>query len=181
MSAADAVAPDISDPAAPAATVAERAAAPATLPEIRAGGLTWRGARREDAPAILALLNDILADQNAPFRWAMDEVTETLAARYRDLDRDFLLGFEAPGGILRVYGEVHIPPGDETLIEHRRDDTTRSAPRGPEIHDRQAVVLFDLGFEISIGHRDHCRRCCHLYSSSGAAHWPLAQLTSLGR
>lgn len=121
MSAADAVVPEVSDPAAPSATVAERAAAPAALPEIRVGGLTWRGARREDAPTILTFLNDVAAADKLPFRWALHEIEEALGAPYRDLDRDFLLGFDGSGengvgrGALHAYAQVDTPPGDATL------------------------------------------------------------------
>ncbi|GAB3168972.1 GNAT family N-acetyltransferase [Myceligenerans halotolerans] len=116
MNAADAVAPEASGPAAPSATVAERAAAPTQLPEIRAGGLTWRGARREDAPAILSILNDLAAADNDPFRWSLDEVQERMAAPYRDLDKDFLLGFEGPDeSALRAFAEVDTRPGDATV------------------------------------------------------------------
>ncbi|MBL0888566.1 GNAT family N-acetyltransferase [Myceligenerans indicum] len=112
--------PPAQTPAATPGSVAERAAAPTTLPAVRAGGLTWRGARREDAPAILALLNTTGEADGLPFRVALDEVTETLAAPYRDLDKDFLLGFEEPDhgpatSILRAYAQVSAPPGDATV------------------------------------------------------------------
>lgn len=123
-----------SEPAAPTGTVAARADAPATLPLITAGGLSWRGARPEDAPAVLELLNDLAAAYHEPFRWTLDEIVERLAATYRDLDHDFLLGFEhadaddprprtspsgadgaAAPGPLRAFGHVDVPPGDATV------------------------------------------------------------------
>lgn len=122
MSTADAVEPatttsapaGTSDPAPPTRTVAERAAAPATLPAVTAGGLTWRGARREDAQAVLTILNELAAADNAPFRWSLPEIEERLAAPYRDLDRDFLLGSDDTG-TLRAFADVHTPPADETV------------------------------------------------------------------
>ncbi|RPF21001.1 GNAT family N-acetyltransferase [Myceligenerans xiligouense] len=122
MSTADAVDPATtdsatagpSDPSPPDLTVAERAAPPATLPEVHADGLTWRGARREDAPAVLTILNHLAAADNAPFRWSLAEIEERLAAPYRDLDRDFLLGVDGTGA-LHAFADVHTPPGDETV------------------------------------------------------------------
>ncbi|GAB4085930.1 GNAT family N-acetyltransferase [Myceligenerans cantabricum] len=133
MSAADAFVPEAPRPAVPSETVAQRAAAPGALPRITAGGLTWRGARREDAAAIRGLLNDIAVADGASFRWSLAEIEEDLAAPHRDLDADFLLGFEAAGdhgvpdedddggrvrdasgGVLRACAEVDVPPGDTT-------------------------------------------------------------------
>ncbi|MBE1875957.1 GNAT family N-acetyltransferase [Myceligenerans sp. TRM 65318] len=86
------------------------------MPPVTAGGLAWRGARREDAPVILATLNALAAADNDPFRWSLAEIEERLAASYRDLDNDYLLGFEGPGeGALRAFAEVDVSPGDATV------------------------------------------------------------------
>ncbi|GAA1871810.1 GNAT family N-acetyltransferase [Myceligenerans crystallogenes] len=97
----------------PTTTVAERAAAPATLPPVTAGALTWRGARRDDAGALHALQDQVSAADGEPFRVSLDEVEETLAAGYRDLDADFLLGFD-DDGVLRAFAQADVRPGDRT-------------------------------------------------------------------
>ena len=121
---------------APATTVARRAAAPATLPVITAGGLTWRGARQGDAPAIRKLLNDIAAADDEPFRWTLDEIVEALAAPYRDPGADFLLGFEeSPDGVGRLcaYADVNTPPGDSTVARAILTGGVRPDRRGEGI------------------------------------------------
>ncbi|WP_407317598.1 GNAT family N-acetyltransferase [Isoptericola halotolerans] len=99
----------------PLAPIADRADAPATLPPIRAGGLTWRPAVADDAPALLDLRNTIAAADAEPYRETLDEITETFAAPWRRFDTDSLLGFDADGA-LRAYGFVESMPGDTRTV-----------------------------------------------------------------
>lgn len=97
------------------APIAERAQAPATVPEITAGGLAWRPTTVDDAPAITELNNAIAAADALPFRETVDEVRDLLSAPWRDLAADALLGFDAAGR-LRASGLVSTSPGDTTTV-----------------------------------------------------------------
>lgn len=95
--------------------IAERAAAPATLPAITAGALRWRPATVGDAEAILALSNAIHEADGAPYRESIDEVRADLEAPWRRLDTDTLLGFD-DAGELRATSMIETPPGDESTV-----------------------------------------------------------------
>lgn len=95
------------------APIAERAAAPATLPSITAGNLVWRPAVRDDAPTILELKNAIAEADREPYRESLEEVAEAFDAPWRHFDTDSLLGFDTDG-VLRAYAVVDTTPGDAT-------------------------------------------------------------------
>lgn len=108
------------DQAAPApdttlAPIAERAAAPATLPPVTAGGLTWRPATPEDAPALLTLKNEIAEADREPYRETLAEVQELFTAGWRDIETDSLVGVDADG-TLRAWALVDTAPGDVTTV-----------------------------------------------------------------
>ncbi|WP_318278972.1 GNAT family N-acetyltransferase [Agrococcus baldri] len=95
--------------------IADRAAAPATLPQITAGDLAWRPATLDDVPRVTALNNTIAEADGAPYRETEDETREELGAAWRDLEHDSLLGFDADGD-LRVTAFVAWFPGDTTTV-----------------------------------------------------------------
>lgn len=97
------------------APIAERAAAPAVLPALAAGGLAWRAATRADAPALLELKNTIADADDEPYRESLEEVTETFDASWRHFDTDSLLGFD-DDGVLRAYALVDTMPGDTSTV-----------------------------------------------------------------
>jgi GNAT superfamily N-acetyltransferase len=100
---------------APLAPIAERAAAPSTLPAIIAGGLAWRPATRDDAPALLELRNTIAEADEEPYRETLGEVLEMFDAPWKRFETDSLLGFDADGA-LRAYGLVDSLPGDTRTV-----------------------------------------------------------------
>jgi len=97
------------------APIAERAAAPAAVPALTAGGLTWRPATPGDAPALLELRNTVAAADAEPYREVLPEIVEILEAPWRDLEADTVLGVDADG-VLRAYGYVEMMPGDTLLV-----------------------------------------------------------------
>lgn len=95
--------------------IAERAAAPETLPEVTAGSLSWRPATLDDA-AIITRFNNVVAEADrAPYRETEDEVREELGAAWNDLELDSLLGFDDEGE-LRAAAFVTAFPGDTTTV-----------------------------------------------------------------
>jgi mycothiol synthase len=103
------------DTSAPLAPIAQRAEAPATLPAVTAGGLTWRPATADDAPALLELRNTIAEADAEPYREVLDEITELFGAPWRHFDTDSLLGHDAEG-VLVAYGQVETMPGDTRSV-----------------------------------------------------------------
>ncbi|PRZ03859.1 ribosomal protein S18 acetylase RimI-like enzyme [Isoptericola sp. CG 20/1183] len=97
------------------APIAERAAAPASLPSITAGSLTWRPAVPDDAPALLALRNTIAETDDEPYRESIEEITELFEAPWRRFDTDSLVGVDGEGR-LRAYGTVESMPGDTRTV-----------------------------------------------------------------
>ncbi|MFD7023999.1 GNAT family N-acetyltransferase [Promicromonospora sukumoe] len=97
------------------APIAERAAAPATVPVPTAGGLTWRPATREDVPVWLALRNLIARADAEPYVETAEEIEEIFDGTWRDMTRDSLLGFDADGALV-AWGYVASPPGDVTTV-----------------------------------------------------------------
>jgi len=97
------------------ASLAERAAAPAVLPALTAGGLTWRPATRDDVDALLELRNLVSETDGEPYRESREELLEILDAPWRRLDTDSILGHDA-GGALRAYGYVETMPGDTARV-----------------------------------------------------------------
>lgn len=100
------------------APIAERAAPPATLTPPTAGGLTWRAATREDAPAWLALRHHIARADAQPYVETIEEIEELFDGAWRDMAADSLLGFATgPGGdgALVAWAQVECPPGDVTV------------------------------------------------------------------
>lgn len=95
--------------------IADRAAAPATLPEITAGSLSWRPATIDDTARLTALNNTMAEADGAPYRETEAETREELGAAWRDLEHDTLLGFDAEGE-LRAAALVSTAPGDVTTI-----------------------------------------------------------------
>lgn len=93
------------------APLAVRAAAPATLPLPTAGGLAYRGASADDAPAVAALQNAVLAADGAPHRTSEAEVRDDLTAPWTDPRADWLLGVDEAGQV-RAWMHVLAPPGD---------------------------------------------------------------------
>ncbi|GAA1987168.1 GNAT family N-acetyltransferase [Isoptericola halotolerans] len=97
------------------APIAERADAPASLPSITAGDLTWRPAVADDAPALLDLRNTIAEADAEPYRETLEEITDLFDAPWRRFDTDSLLGVDAEG-TLRAYGFVETMPGDTRTV-----------------------------------------------------------------
>lgn len=95
--------------------IAERAAAPETLPEITAGGLSWRAATLDDAQLVTDFNNTIAEAGDFPFRETVDEVRDELAAPWVDLSTQSMLGFDADER-LRAAGMVTTTPGDTTTV-----------------------------------------------------------------
>ncbi|ANC30006.1 GNAT family N-acetyltransferase [Isoptericola dokdonensis] len=103
------------DTSTPLAPIVQRADAPASLPEITAGGLTWRPATRADAPALLELRNTIAEADAEPYREVLAEITEMFDAPWRRFDTDSLLGHDADGALV-AYAQVESMPGDTRTV-----------------------------------------------------------------
>ncbi|WP_405218178.1 GNAT family N-acetyltransferase [Agrococcus sp. Ld7] len=95
--------------------IADRAAAPATLPSITAGSLSWRPATVEDTARLTAFNNTVAEADGAPYRETEAETREELGAAWRDLEHDTLLGFDDESE-LRAAALVGTAPGDTTTI-----------------------------------------------------------------
>ncbi|PFG43446.1 acetyltransferase (GNAT) family protein [Isoptericola jiangsuensis] len=107
--------PDLTATTETLAPIAQRADAPATLPEITAGGLTWRPATKADAPALLDLRNTIAEADAEPYREVIEEITELFDAPWRRFDTDSLLGHDADGTLV-AYAQVESMPGDTRTV-----------------------------------------------------------------
>ncbi|WP_342384294.1 GNAT family N-acetyltransferase [Agrococcus sp. KRD186] len=112
--------------------IAARAAAPATLPAITAGALTWRPASLDDVSRVTALNNTMAEADGAPYRETEDETREELGAPWRDLEHDSLLGFDAVGE-LRAAAFVATFPGDVTTVRAFAFGGVHPARRGEGI------------------------------------------------
>ncbi len=99
----------------PLAPIAERAAAPATLPAVTAGGLSWRPLTRADASALLELRTAVAEADGEPYRETLTEVEELLGAPWRRFETDSLLGVD-DAGAARAYGYVDTMPGDTRVV-----------------------------------------------------------------
>jgi ribosomal protein S18 acetylase RimI-like enzyme len=97
------------------APLAERVAAPAAPPLPTAGGLTYRGARADDAAAVAALQNVVLDADGAPHRTSEAEVRDDLTAPWTDPAADWLLGVDAAGEP-RAWMHTFAPPGDVRVV-----------------------------------------------------------------
>lgn len=98
------------------APIAERAAAPVTLPLPPADlGLHWRPLAPPDAPAILALVQATEEVDDPPYRQTLDEVEELFEGSWRDASTDTLGGFDADG-VLRAGGFAETRPGDQRTV-----------------------------------------------------------------
>lgn len=99
------------------APIAVRAAAPAVLPEPDPAttGLTWRPLRRDDVPALHALVARTEEADAAPARTAEAEVDEWFDGDWKDVDADTRVGLDADG-TPRAWVLVEAPPGDVTVV-----------------------------------------------------------------
>lgn len=97
------------------APIADRADAPASLPTITAGGLTWRPAVPDDATALLELRNTIAEADAEPYRETIEEIVELFQAPWRRFDTDSLVGVDGEGR-LRAYAMVESMPGDTRTV-----------------------------------------------------------------
>ncbi|QCB93421.1 GNAT family N-acetyltransferase [Cellulomonas shaoxiangyii] len=98
------------------APIAERAAAPAVLDPPPADlGLTWRPLAVEDASALTELVQVVEEADGQPFRTSTEEIQEELAADWRDLTRDTLVGLDAQG-TMRAWAQVDSAPGDTRVV-----------------------------------------------------------------
>lgn len=93
------------------APIAVRAAAPETLPELTAGGLSWRPATVDDAPALTELLHVIGDADREPYRETLEEVRDDLTAPWKHLETDSMLGYDADGRLVAA-GFADTRPGD---------------------------------------------------------------------
>lgn len=95
--------------------IAERAAAPETLPQITAGDLSWRAGTIGDAQLVADFNNAMSEADDLPFRETVDEVREELEAPWVDLSTQSMLGLDAEGR-LRAVGFVMTTPGDVRTV-----------------------------------------------------------------
>lgn len=98
-----------------APSLAVRAAAPATLPEPVATGLTWRSLTRDDVPVLAALVARVEAADAQPFRTSEVEVGEWFEGEWKDPARDTRVGLDADG-VPRAWITLDAPPGDVRVI-----------------------------------------------------------------
>lgn len=77
--------------------------------------LSWRPLQPGDVDALHGLLAVVEEADATPARTSREELVETLAEPWRDLQRDSLGGFDHDGA-LRAYGLVTVRPGDERTV-----------------------------------------------------------------
>lgn len=110
--------------------LAVRAAPPAELPfpapEL---GLSWRSATAADAEAVTALRVRAQEADGLPYRASVPETAEELAAPWRDLGRDTLVGLDADG-TPRAWAHVDSAPGDQRVVRAFVEGTVDPAWRG---------------------------------------------------
>lgn len=96
------------------APIAERAAAPGTLPALHPA-LTWRPATLDDVAAINELSNAVAEHDRLPYRSTLDDTRESLTGPGIELEHDTVLGFDSDGTLV-ADGQVMRTPGDETSV-----------------------------------------------------------------
>ncbi|PUB23425.1 acetyltransferase (GNAT) family protein [Promicromonospora sp. AC04] len=92
-------------------SIAERAAAPETLPTPSAGGLTWRAWTRQDVPALAELMRTVQEADGRDWFTSPGEVAETFDVPVFDAATDTIVGLDADGA-LRAYAHVEQFPTD---------------------------------------------------------------------
>lgn len=96
--------------------IAERAAAPAHLPELPSDvGLTWRALTPEDVPALFALISVVEATDNSPERSTEHAVGEKFTGSWRRPALDLVAGFDAQGAI-RAYAWSDLRPVEKGTL-----------------------------------------------------------------
>jgi mycothiol synthase len=97
-------------------TIAERAAAPRTLPVPTAGGLTWRPWTRADVPALTELMNAVEKADGRDWFTPSDEIDELFGAPVFDAATDTLVGLDAAGTMLAHASVERYPTDGVSLL-----------------------------------------------------------------
>ncbi|WP_166848362.1 GNAT family N-acetyltransferase [Isoptericola sp. BMS4] len=100
---------------APLAPIALRVGAPAVLPPLTAGGLSWAPIALEDAADLNALRNAVAEADGEPVRESEAETADDLAGPGHDLATDSLIGRDTDG-TARAWATVVSPPGDTGTV-----------------------------------------------------------------
>ncbi|WHP18093.1 GNAT family N-acetyltransferase [Cellulomonas sp. ES6] len=126
------------------APIAERAAAPAVLPEPdpAATGLTWRALRRDDVPALFALVARTEEADEAPARTAEAEVDEWFDGDWKDVAADTRVGLDADGEP-RAWMVVESHPGDLRVVRAHLSGGVDPSHRGRGVG--RALVAWGTG------------------------------------
>jgi ribosomal protein S18 acetylase RimI-like enzyme len=103
----------VSEP--PRPSIAERAAAPRTLPVPTAGGLTWRPWTRQDVPALAELMHAVEQADGRDWFTSPGEVAEIFDAPVFDAGVDTLVGLDADG-TMRAHAWVELFPTDGVTL-----------------------------------------------------------------
>jgi GNAT superfamily N-acetyltransferase len=96
-------------------SIAERAAAPETLPAPTAGGLTWRAWTRQDVPALAELMRTVQEADGRNWFSSPGGVAELFDAPMFDAATDTLVGLDADGA-MRAYAIVERYPTDGVTL-----------------------------------------------------------------
>lgn len=129
------------------APIAVRAAAPEELPVLDAGGLRWRPATVEDAPAITELLRVVGEADREPYRESLEEVRDDLTAPWKHLETDSVLGFEDDGRLV-ASGFADTRPGDLRAVRAFVFGTVHPDRRGEGIGTQLQAWLVARGRQL---------------------------------
>ncbi|WP_159620771.1 GNAT family N-acetyltransferase [Ruania rhizosphaerae] len=120
----------------------------------RAHDLLWRALSPVDLDELFALWQRIEEHDDPPYRSTREEVADTFATQWSDVERNSVAGFDETGH-LRGYGLVGIPPGADgparVFLDGGVDPLYRHRGVGSAILDwqieRGRVVLSDSGHD----------------------------------
>ncbi|UFU01620.1 GNAT family N-acetyltransferase [Ruania suaedae] len=117
-----------------------------------AHGLSWRAMSSTDADELFALWQRIEEHDDPPYRSTREEVADTFATQWSDVERHSVAGFDEAGHLCG-YGLVGIPPGADgparVFLDGGVDPAHRHRGVGSSILtwqiDRGRAVLADSG------------------------------------
>jgi len=96
-----------------------RVPAPITLDApVSVGGITWRPASIQDAPAIHACEKALAAADHPRHTMRLEEIEEKLSASYVDLEMDSIVAVDEHG-VVQAWGIALLLPSQETLVRCR--------------------------------------------------------------
>src|SRR5690554_6195268 len=110
-------------------SISDRAAAPETLPDLPARGLTWRPLDPGDAEALHKLYEASETADSSPHRTSLEEAREVFDGEWKSFAEDSIAAIDADG-VLRAAGYVEVRPGDTRTVRAHVHGTVHPQARG---------------------------------------------------